>query len=103
MIRFVIKKSVELEKLKEYGFEEETKRWVLWGSVVKMSVDKKTRLLHFNMPDNKTLSIYTKMVQDDIIGIVDNYNYPKGYHYIGLTDDEFEMIQELRAKKYERK
>lgn len=102
MIRFVIKKDVDLDKLKEYGFVEETNKYTYSESVVKLCVDKKTRMLKFNMPSNTTIKVYTQMVKDDIVAIVDNYSFPKGYHYIGLTDDEFNLIQEMRVKKNER-
>ena len=101
MIRFVIKKDFELSKLKKYGFVEERDRFVYYTNVVKLKVDKKTRFMSFNQPDNGALKIFYEMVKSDIVAIVDNYHFPKGYHYIGLTDKEFEIIQEMRAKQYD--
>lgn len=102
MIRFVIKKDFDLEKLKGYGFVEESGRYTKSTSVIKLQVDKKTRILSFNQPDNGSLKIFYQMVKDDIVAVVDNYHFPKGYHYIGLTDEEFKLIQDMRAKQYER-
>lgn len=102
MIRFAIKKDFELDKLTKYGFTEENDRFITYNSTVKLQVSKKTRMLTFNQPDNGTLKIFYLMVRDNIVAVIDNYEFPKGYHYIGLTDEEFDLIQERRNKKYER-
>lgn len=94
-IAFYIKEGTNLSK---YGFQEETKRWVIYTSVVKVWVDKKTLRLRFNMPDNSTLKTFAEMVKDDIVEITSERKRPYPYHYIGLSDDEFELIQDYRAK-----
>lgn len=94
-IAFYIKDNANLSK---YGLQEETKRWVFIKSVVKLVVDKKSMRLRFNMPDNTTLKIFAEMVKDDIVEITSERKRQHPYHYIGLSDDEFELIQDYRAK-----
>ena len=97
--RFRIKKEIPLEQLKKYGFEEESKRYIYCRSVVKMQVDKRTRLLTFNMPCNTTLAVYTQMVKDDIVELFIGGLERTTYHYVGLDDEEFELIKNRRIKK----
>ena len=101
IVRFRIKKDIDLNKLKNYGFEEETKKWVYYCGVVKMAVEKTSRLLRFNMPCNTTLSVYTQMVKDDIVEIINGKTNYHRTHYIGLTQEEYDLIQQRRIEKGE--
>lgn len=101
MIRFKIKNDKSLEDLTKFGFVDETKRYVLYSGIVKMWVDKKTRLLRFNMPNNGDIAVYTKLVENGFIEIVENIDKPCRYHYIGLSDEEYELIQNRRIERNE--
>ena len=101
MIRFKIKENKDLEELTKFGFVNENKRYVLYGSVVKICVDKRTRQLRFNMPTNGDIAVYTRLVENGFIEIVENIDKPCRYHYIGLSDEEYELIQKRRIERNE--
>ncbi len=95
MIRFVVNKNADLSK---YGFEEDTKEWVVWQGTRRLWVRKSDYLLHFNMITNETLSIFYDMIKDNIVKYVDKPLKPCNYHYIGLSNDEYKLILDKRNK-----
>lgn len=101
MIKFRIKKDIELDYLEKYDFKEEKSRFVYWNGLVKMQVMKNTRILTFNMPNNDTLLTFMKMVEDDIVEVLENPLNYRRYHYIGLSEEEYELIQKTRIEKGE--
>ena len=96
IIYFKVKPNTDLAK---YDFVESKSEWVLWRGTRRMWVDKKDNLLHFNMMTTEMLSIFHQMIVDNVIEKKQRGWKPTHYHYIGLTDDEYEMIKEKRAKE----
>ena len=93
---FRVKKDIDVSK---YGFVKEGKKeWVVWRNTRRLWFDTKTYLLRFNSITNEILSIFYKMISDGVIEYKEKGWKPTHYHYIGLTDSEYEMIKDLRAK-----
>lgn len=97
-ILFIVKKRAKLEK---YGFVNEGNQWALYSHLKKLYIYKKDMVLHFNMPGLQELKVFHDMIKDNVIEIkkIETHPYRKT-HYIGLTEEEFKMIQE-RRNKYE--
>lgn len=93
---FRVKQNIDVSK---YGFVYENDReWVLWRGTRRLWFNTKNYLLHFNMINNEVLSVFYKMVSDGIVEYKEKGWQPPKYHYVGLTDDEYKMISDLREK-----
>ena len=95
MITFICKKGVDYSK---YGFNESNKEWTTWTSIKKLIIKKDDMTLHFNMPALEDMKIFYEMVKDNVVIWKDIPRNKQRYHYIGLTDEEYKMIQEKRNK-----
>ena len=101
MIRFVVPKDKDLTELKNYGFVEEEKEWVLWKTTRRISVVKRTRKVAFNTITNDIIAIIITMAKDNWFEVID-YNPTTHYkHYIGLDDEEYKLIVDRRIAKGE--
>ena len=96
MIYFIVKPNTDLS---QYGFIESTKEWVLWRNTRRLWVNKQDHQLHFNMITNECLKIFHDMIKDGVVECKDRPYKPTHYHYVGLNDDEYEIIMKERAKK----
>lgn len=80
----------------KYGLGEDTESWKYWNGVWRIRIDKKTNAIRFNMITSDVLKIFRDMVLDDVI-IVSTYKKKDyHYHYVGLSDEEYELIQNRR-------
>lgn len=99
---FYIKPKTDLSK---YGFVHEKygrrDEWVLWKQTRRLWASTKDNLLHFNMVDKETLSVFYQMIKDDVIIYKFKAPRPRGTHYLTLNDEEFELINKLRSKENE--
>lgn len=64
----IIKSNEDMEKLKNYGFENDRKdTWNYWDRVRKIIVYKKDRRISFNGFNNAMLDIVYDMISDGIV------------------------------------
>ena len=102
MITFICKKGVDYTK---YGFTESEKEWTTWTTIRKLTIKKKTMTLHFNMPNLDDMKTFYEMVKDDVVIWKDIPRHKDRKHYIGLTEEEYQLIQEIiqeRRNNHER-
>lgn len=93
MITFICKNGVDYSK---YGLVEESTEWVKWNSIKKLIIKKKNMQLSFNMPSLDDLKTFYEMIKDDVVFWKDIPRNKGRYHYIGLTEEEYELIQNRR-------
>ena len=53
----------------------------------------------FHLITNEILKIFSDMVKDGVITCSQIKTTPKRYHYIGLDDEEYKLIQKRRNEK----
>ena len=92
---FYAKKDINYSK---YGFIHEDNEWVIWRGTRRISIDeKRNNYMSFNMITNEILKIFMQLIKDDLIIFKEkpDQREPR-YHYIGLTEEEYELIQRRR-------
>ena len=101
MVRFIVPKNKELSELKKFGFVEEEKEWVYWKTTRRISVVKRTRKVAFNTITNDIIAVIIEMTKDNWLEVID-FNPTTHYkHYIGLDDEEYQLIVDRRIAKGE--
>ena len=83
----------------KYGFEDEGKELVIWRSTRRITINKIDRTMTFNMMSKEMLKIFMDMVLDGVVVVKKEKTYPRHYHYLGLSDEEYEKLKEWRAKE----
>ena len=93
---FYVKKDVDYKK---YGFVEDNKEWIVWRGTRRITIKKANMSVSFNMITNEILKIFSDMVRDGVITCSQVITTPRRYHYIGLDDEEYKLIQKRRNEK----
>lgn len=94
IIRFYAKPDTDFKK---YGFSYDNfrKSWRYEEFTLRIEI-KKDFSIRVNNVSNSVLLVFYRMVKDGVVYFKESENKPIHYHYIGLTDEEFNLIQEKR-------
>ena len=99
---FYAKKGIDYSK---YGFKKDTYRnkieWVIWRGTRRITIEEsKGNYLSFNNVTNEVMKIFMDMVKDNVVIFKEkpDHREPRN-HYIGLTQEEYEMIQKKRNEE----
>ena len=93
----IVFKVAKNADLRVYGFVKEDKEWILWRRTRRLWVGL-DRLLHFNSLTNEVLKVFYQMIKDNIVEYKEVPNNKAMYHYVTLSDEEFEQLKKKRGE-----
>ena len=94
---FYAQKDVDYSK---YGFVHEDNQWIIWRGTRRITIkENQNNFMSFNSVTNEILKIFMDMVKDGVVKVSTYKDHPKRYHYIALSDEEFELIQRRRENE----
>ena len=95
---FYAKKDIDYTK---YGFVDEGTELIILRDVRRITIRKKDYSMSFNCITTEILKIFMDMIKDDVVFVKNFKAKPKRNHYMGLTDEEYEIIKKMRNEENE--